>query len=128
MSDASNSTPGESINQNPIHQQQSVTRLLSGLRAIRNLINRSSLNQIVVDRQMRQAQTSGPNGPTKSSVHAIRKNIEIVVNRLQDGETDEVADRYRLEMFLLMRFYLISGEDRVGSTPDEKPSIGQPGL
>jgi len=121
MSDASSSTAGESTSPAlaSTSQHQSVSRLLSGLRAIRNLINRSSLNQIVLDRQLRQQQQPLTQSvQSKSSVHAIRKNIEIVVNRLQDGETDEVISFEKTKKINNKRKKsFIKGKDRARSPP-----------
>lgn len=99
-------------------QQQTVNRLLSGLRTIRNIINRSALNQLVIaDRQSRQQQqqqhqykhssstshSPQPNHQTtqqlsnkvminnSTTVNAVKKSIEIVVNRLREDVSPSSA-------------------------------------
>lgn len=73
------------------HHHQTVNRLLKGLRAIRNLINRSSLNQMVLDRQLRQhhqhLQQQSPQSSPVVQSSKTRKTIDI---RQKDGESDEV--------------------------------------
>ena len=99
-------------------QQQTVNRLLSGLRTIRNIINRSALNQLVIaDRQSRQQQqhqhqykhssstshSPQPNHQTtqqlpnkvminnSTTANAVKKSIEIVVNRLREDVSPSSA-------------------------------------
>lgn len=87
MSDVSSSTAGDSLASNLIctSQHVAVNRLIKGLQAIRTLINRSSLNQMVLDRQLRQ-QLQQAQFFSQSTQSKMKKNVDIDVNI----ETDDV--------------------------------------